>query len=51
MSQIEITINEVEEGYRVQIIEGDVINRRHHVDDEYEVGELITEYLGESKHE
>jgi len=51
MDKIEITIEKLEEGFRIHLTEGEVANRQWHVKDEYDVGEKITEYLGETSHE
>lgn len=45
--EVEVSIEKVKDGYKVRIISGDCINRLHQVNDEYDVGELVTNFLGE----
>lgn len=48
MEKVEITIEKIDQtGYVMRITQGDAINRKLLLDDEYEVGERITSFLVE----
>lgn len=49
VDDVEITIKKFPESYEVQIIQGDAINQKKIVNDEYDVGEVITNFVGNIK--
>ena len=51
VEDVEITVKKYPDMYELQIIQGDTINKKYMPTDEYDVGELITKFIGDIKYE